>query len=106
MATPARGDFWLADFSPTRGHEQAGKRPALIISADGFNRGLARLVIALPLTSVAKGVAFHIEVNPPEGGLNEAVRSISTDRLIDHWGRVAPGTLSKVEDMLKVLLSL
>lgn len=113
MPSPARGDIWLADFSPTRGHEQAGQRPALIVSADAFNRGLAGLVIAIPVTSVEKGIAFHVEANPPEGGLKrrsfimcEAMRSISTDRLLDFWGRVAPATLSRVEDMLKVLLSL
>ena len=49
----------------------------------------------------------------PEGGLKtksavlcEAIRSISTDRLIQRWGAVAPVTLATVEDRLRILLRL
>jgi len=41
VADPSRGDIWLADFNPIRGHEQAGQRPVLVISEDLFNKGLA-----------------------------------------------------------------
>jgi mRNA interferase MazF len=47
---PNRGEIWLADLNPTRGHEQAGARPVLIISTDPFNYGPAGLVFVLPLT--------------------------------------------------------
>jgi len=40
--------MWLADLDPTRGHEQAGRRPVLVVSDDIFNRGPADLVIILP----------------------------------------------------------
>ena len=69
MPAPLRGEIWMIDFDPTRGHEQAGKRPALVVSDDVFNAGPAGLVIALPLTSKAKGVRSHVAVQPPEGGL-------------------------------------
>ncbi len=88
MANPSRGEIWTADFSPTIGREQAGLRPCLIVSADGLNRSRAELVIVLPITSKAKGIPSHVEVNPPEGGLTvrsfikcEDIRSISTTRL-------------------------
>ena len=37
--TPLRGELWTIDLDPTRGHEQSGKRPALVISDDAFNAG-------------------------------------------------------------------
>jgi len=44
---PARGEIWLVDLNPTRGHEQAGKRPALVVSVDLFNFGPAELVVEI-----------------------------------------------------------
>ena len=113
MPTPSRGDVWLVDLNPTRGHEQAGRRPALVVSVDGFNAGPAGLLIVVPITSAAKGVRSHVRVNPPEGGLQatsyakcEDVRSISKDRLIDHWGAVSDATMAGVEERLRFLMGL
>ena len=36
MSPPSRGESWLADLDSTRGHEQAGRRPILIVSEDGL----------------------------------------------------------------------
>lgn len=112
-AALTRGQVWLVDLDPTRGHEQAGRRPALIISTDGFSRGPAGLVVVLPLTTAVRGIRWHVEVLPPEGGLRqrsfikcEDVRSISTDRLVAPWGSVAASTLSQVEQRLRFLLEL
>jgi mRNA interferase MazF len=114
VAAPARGEIWLVDFSPTRGHEQAGQRPALIISDDRFNRSRAGLVFAVPLTTRKWGLPTHVPVNPPEGGVRspgfvkcEDLRSISTDRLVEGpWGSVSPHTLTAVEDRIRLLLGL
>jgi len=110
---PARGEIWMADFDPTRGHEQAGRRPALIVSVDRFNRGPAGLAVVLPLTTRAKGTPFNVPVDPPEGGLAQPsfikcddVRSISKSRLSRRLGAVAPTTLAEVEDRLRILLGL
>lgn len=62
---PSKGDIWLVDLNPTRGHEQAGKRPCLVVSVDLFNQGASGLVVVLPITSKEKGIPFHVEVNPP-----------------------------------------
>ncbi len=112
-AAPGRGQVWLVDLDPTRGHEQAGRRPALIVSTNGFNRGPAGLVVVLPITTVARGIRWHVEVPPPEGGLRqrsfikcEDVRSISTERLVTLWGSVVAGTLAQVEQRLRILLEL
>jgi mRNA interferase MazF len=113
MTSPARGEVWLADLSPTRGHEQAGRRPVLIVSEDLFNRGPAGLAIILSMTSTVRPIPSHVAVSPPEGGLKsksavlcEAIRSISTDRLVQRWGAVAPHTLARIEDRLRILLRL
>lgn len=113
LSKPLRGQIWLVDLNPTRGHEQAGKRPCLIISVDLFNQGASGLAIVLPITSKDKGIPFHVEVNPEEGGLTqksfikcEDMRSISIERLSDLWGAVSTNTMMMVEDRLRILLNL
>ncbi len=113
MTKASRGEIWLVNLSPTEGREQAGTRPALIVSVDLFNHGAAELVVVIPVTSKAKGIPLHVEVNPPEGGLSqksfvkcEDVRSISIARLIKKLGKVSPQTVNSVEDRLKILLGL
>ena len=46
MKLPSRGEIWMANLNPTRGHEQAGRRPVLIISTDTFNNGSNRISFA------------------------------------------------------------
>lgn len=113
MPAPNRGEVWSVDLNPTRGHEPAGKRPALVVSTDPFNHGPASLVVVAPLTTREKGVPLHVPVTPPEGGLKqpsfikcEDVRSVSQERLIHRWGRVAPKTLAAVASRLRLLLEL
>lgn len=113
MSAPARGEVWLADLNPTRGHEQAGRRPVLVVSEDIFNRGPAGLAIVLPMTSMLRDIPSHVAVAPPEGGLKnrsailcEAVRSVSIERLVVRWGAVEKRTMTAVEDRLRILLRL
>jgi mRNA interferase MazF len=113
MAEPLRGEVWLVDLNPTRGHEQAGKRPGLIASVDLFNQGPAGLVVILPITTKAKGIPFHVEINIPGGGLTqqsfikcEDIRSIAKEGLFKRVGRVSDQTMEAVEDRLRILLNL
>jgi len=113
LPKPSRGEIWFLNLDPTRDHEQAGSRPALVISVDTFNHGPADLVVILPVTSKAKGIPFHVTVMPPEGGIRqpsfikcEDVRSVSRARLLERWGKVAPHTLAAVEDRLRILMGL
>lgn len=108
-----RGEVWLANFNPVKGHEQAGKRPCLVISVDLFNQGASGLVVVLPITSKDKGIPFHVKIEPPEGGLKvtsfikcEDVRSISVERLEQRLGMVSPNILTEVEDRLRILMGL
>ena len=113
MAQIARGETWLADLNPSRGHEQSGKRPCLVISVNMFNQGAAGLVVVLPITSKDKGIPFHVEIEPNDGGLRvksfikcEDVRSISVERLDKCWGNVSAEILVSVEDRLRILMGL
>ncbi len=110
---PARGEIWLADLNPTRGHEQAGQRPVLVISDDVFNQGPAGLVVVVPITSTVRRLALNFRIRPPEGGLHvessilcDAVRSMSQERLIGRWGSVTNATIAAVEERLRALLGL
>ncbi len=113
MADPSRGEIWLTNLNPARGHEQAGQGPVLVISEDIFNKGPADLVIVLPITSTHRGVPSHVPIKPPEGGVKnssvilcEAVRSIAKERLLRRWGKVYLSTLVAVEDRLRILMGL
>ncbi|MEK7874279.1 MAG: type II toxin-antitoxin system PemK/MazF family toxin [Chloroflexota bacterium] len=110
---PSRGEVWLINLDPARGHEQAGQRPALIVSDDTFNHGPAGLVVVIPITSRARGIPLHVRVEPPDGGLTvasfikcEDIRSVSKERLTKCWGSVRPDTMAAVEDRLRILLAL
>ncbi|MCS6881270.1 MAG: type II toxin-antitoxin system PemK/MazF family toxin [Oscillochloridaceae bacterium] len=111
---PSRGEIWLANLNPVRGHEQAGTRPVLIISTDLFNHGPSGLVFVIPLTRTDRRIPAHIALDPPEGGVStrsfilcDALRSISKDRLQGKpWGAITPVTMRRVEDTLRILLEL
>ncbi len=113
MADPLRGEVWVVDLNPTRGHEQAGRRPGLVVSVDPFNRGPAGLIVILPMTSKAKGIPFHVEIDLSEGGLTqrsfikcEDIRSVARERLFKRMGRVSDEVMRAVEDRLRILLDL
>jgi mRNA interferase MazF len=108
-----RGEIWVVGFDPVVGHEQAGQRPALVVSADAFNGSGAGLVTVLPITSKPRKLPSRVRIAPPEGGLRfeswvvcEQVRTVSNQRLISRLGAAAPTTLSTVSDILRLLLEL
>lgn len=103
----------MVNLEPVVGHEQDGKRPAVVVSVDRFNKSRAGLLIVVPTTTVQKGVPWHIRVTPADSDIRETsyikcedLRSISTDRLIRRCGTVSAQTMSQVESTIKVLLKL
>jgi mRNA interferase MazF len=103
----------MVDLDPTRGHEQAGRRPALVVSVDKFNHGPADLVVILPLTTKVKGTSFNVEIDPPAGGLKQKsfakcddIRCVAKGRLLRRWGSVPPAIMAAVEFRLRILLGL
>ncbi len=108
---PRRGEVWFADLSPTRGHEQRGTRPVLVLSVDSFNSGPAEMVTIVPVTSTVRPVPSHIEVHAPEGGLGsrsailaDQVRTVSRERLVRRSGAVSRATMQRVEEVVRFLL--
>ena len=69
IPAPSRGEVWELNLDPTIGHEQAGSRPALILSVDIFNEGPADLALAIPITRTERKVRRQVPLKPPEGGL-------------------------------------
>ena len=62
---PSRGDIVWLQFDPQSGHEQAGRRPALVVSPRAYN-GTVGLALVCPITSRVKGYPFEVPL--PEGG--------------------------------------
>lgn len=59
--TPKRGDIIWTDFNPSSGHEQANKRPALVVSAEPFNKHI-KLALVAPITSTVRGHGFEVKL--------------------------------------------
>jgi mRNA interferase MazF len=67
---PRRGDVIRLDFDPQRGHEQAGRRPALVLSPADYNRTVG-LAVACPITRAQKGYPWEVAIpdNPSVEGV-------------------------------------
>ena len=101
------------NFDPVEGHEQAGRRPALVLSVDTFNARPAELVTVLPMTTKARALASRVEVRPPEGGvtkpsyvIGERTRTVSSRRLVKRLGQVSRPTMARASDVVRMLLGL
>jgi mRNA interferase MazF len=113
LVSPARGEIWEVDLNPTVGREQAGRRPALIVSDNALNSSPRGLVIVIPVTGTARGLPTHVPVGPPEGGLTkpsvimtEQVRSVSKDRFGRRYGVVTQATMGQIDQILRIVLGL
>ena len=75
---PAKGDLVILTFDPQAGHEQKGRRPALVVSNQKFNRAVG-FALVCPITNTNRDFPFHVEVNAKQIGgyiLTEQVKSI------------------------------
>ncbi len=105
---PDRGDLVWLDFNPQAGHEQRGRRPALILSPKAYNEKTS-LCIALPITSKVKGYPFEVKLDPalPIHGviLADQVKSLDfTVRNATLICRIDEATLHEVQRKLSVLI--
>lgn len=60
---PQKGDLVVLTFDPQAGHEQKGRRPALILSNDLFNKHTG-FAIACPITNTDRKIPFHVQIPP------------------------------------------
>ncbi|MCC6727906.1 MAG: type II toxin-antitoxin system PemK/MazF family toxin [Chthonomonadales bacterium] len=114
MLDPRRGDIVRVRFDPVEGSEQAGERPAIVLSPDFIN-ARAPIIIIAPLTSRKTDRLYPYEalIEPPDGGLTICskamllhVRGIARSRVIAHHGRVADETMRRVEEALALAIGL
>lgn len=105
--TPARGDVVWISFSPQVGREQAGRRPALVISTTRYNAKVG-LAVVCPITNHAKGYTFEVEI--PEGLAVSGVVLADQVKSLDWRGRNAEYLCSLphlvVSDVLEKVIAL
>ncbi len=107
---PERGDIVWLNFTPQSGHEQAGKRPALVLSPVAYN-GKVGLAIFCPITNQVKGYPFEVNLSPTRNitgvVLCDQVKSLDW-RIRDakFVGRVRKDVLDKCLRKLNVLLQI
>jgi mRNA interferase MazF len=92
------GDIILVEFSPTVGHEQSGKRPALVVSAEEFNTSTG-LVWVVPITSHRKSLPGELSL--PEGLTTQGVLLLAQPRALDFRARRAHKLESVPTDFLE-----
>lgn len=102
-----QGEIWYALLNPTKGSEQAGRRPVVILSGDLMNKFL-KVVIVCPLTTSVKNYKGNVVLQPNNSnGLKKPseilvfhIRSVSKERLSKCIGEV---TATQLEEMKKGL---
>ncbi len=105
---PERGDLLWLTFDPQAGHEQAGRRPALVLSPAAYNRR-AKLALVCPITSRAKGYPFEVALPAglPLSGVVLADNLKSADwaaRRAEFVARISADVLAEVTAKLRPLL--
>ncbi len=110
MARILRGDIIWADLNPTIGHEQAGKRPVLVLSHEVFNKR-SGIVIAVAITSRPQRAAFPLTLELQESNLPKQswvkisqIRTISVKRLRKKIGVAKPEEIDLIIEGLNEII--
>ena len=108
-----RGEIYLADLGDPIGHEQALKRPVVIISAQQWLDSAPPVLTVLPITRTFRARSTHVEIEPGASGLRatsyikcEDIRAISPLRLSRRFGTADATVLARVELIMRRLLAL
>ena len=111
MARILRGDIRWADLSPVRGHEQAGRRPVLVLSHDVFNER-SGTVIAVAVTSQEPRAGFPLTIELTAAKLPKRswvkisqIRTLSTIRIGKRIGRASEEELGTVLEGLSEIIA-
>jgi mRNA interferase MazF len=111
MVKILRGEIRWADLTPTRGHEQAGLRPVIILSHDIFNER-SGTVIVMAITSQPQKAGFPLTVTLKTGNLPKKswikisqIRTLSAERIGKLIGKVSQEELDQVIDGLNEIIA-
>ncbi len=115
MTFPRRGDIYLVEFDPARGHEIQKTRPALVIQNDIGNRHSSVTIVAA-ITSKLSPTPYPVEVIVAPTKANGItvtsaielgqIRSVARERILRRLGGVDAATMQKVDDALRISLGL
>ncbi len=105
---PERGEIIWLEFNPQAGHEQAGRRPALVVSPGSYNRKVGRALFC-PVTSQVKGYPFEVVLPPGlevQGAiLSDQVKSLDWRvRRARRIGRIPPSVLDEAVGRILALV--
>lgn len=104
--TPSKGDLIWLDFNPQAGKEIMKRRPALVLSPQEYNKH--GLMLAVPITSKAKGYPFEVKINNDKIGgvaLADSIKSLDwKERNAEFAGTASKEELFEVLKLLSVLL--
>ncbi len=106
---PERGHVVWLSFTPQAGHEQAGRRPAVVLSPQAYNQRVG-LALFCPITRQRKGYPFEVDLpsDLPIAGVILADQLRSLDwraRQAEHIGTLPPETLAEVLLKIQALLA-
>ncbi len=113
--SPRRGEIWDVNWSPGRGAEQQGLRPALIIQNDRGNASATYpLTIVASMSRTERELPLHVRIAPSEeNGLNdytdvkcEQIMTVEKSRLIRRRGSISAEELHRVDLALRLSLNL
>ncbi len=100
---PQKGDFIALTFDPQSGHEQKGRRPALVVSNTLFNEQTG-LAIVCPLTTTDRGYPFHVAV--ADNSCVKGFVMVEQVKAVDYRARQARLIGRAADDLLAEVLSI
>ncbi len=105
---PERGDLIWLNFTPQAGHEQAGKRPAIVISPSSYN-SKTDLMLACPITSKIKNYPFEVLINGKKISgvvLSDQVKSLDWKaREATFIEKAANSVITEIQEKLVLLIN-
>jgi mRNA interferase MazF len=118
----ARGHVYFVELSPTKGREQAGRRPVLVVSCDAINRQplVVSVVVGTDAKNVARDYPTNVRIPAAESGLPTdtvflcfQIRSLDPRRFVDARtgaaapaGALPPARMAEVEAALRLVLGI
>lgn len=115
LPRPRRGDVFLVRLDPIEGSEQAGIRPAVVLTRDAINAN-SQVVVIVPFTDAANPKRIypsHVWVPKGSAGLRldsiaktEQIRAIEVSRFVAYCGKLADAQVKQLEEALRITLAL
>jgi len=106
---PDEGDIVWLNFTPQSGHEQAGRRPAVVLSPKAYNQR-SGLLVCVPITNQIKGYPFEVVLNgsgATGAALSDQVKNLDwKSRQAERKGAATPAELAEIKAKIKTLLKL